>query len=248
MAETQLVDLNPNHASYYRSHLYTSYHGINPLVTAAHPLLSIIDRLQLSRYVKADSEFYTNLQYELKVFQGRAIQAQYDEETVFIAHFLLSACINEKLNDAQQLNTFEKLMPPKPDHANDIDDKKPDEQFFEILDKVIDKPDHYLDLLELIYLCLSLGFEGKYKNQAHQKLKSIIENLYQTITKHRQIDSSSLFSSPPKFEEQEIKTVPRPVLWLITMAVFGAIFFSSNWLLDQKAMRFMSPTQQVQGK
>jgi type VI secretion system protein ImpK len=37
------------------------------------------------------------------------------------------------------------------------------EEFFQILDRLKQQPAQNLDLLELAYLCLSLGFEGKYR-------------------------------------------------------------------------------------
>jgi type IV/VI secretion system ImpK/VasF family protein len=242
MVESQIVELNSHSSSYYRSHLYTSYHGINPLITAAHPLLSIIDRLQLSRNIKADGNFYNNLQYELKVFQNRAINANYDEETVFIAHYLLSASINEKIHDQKSFNTFNKLMPPQKEH-NETTENSPDEQFFVILDTIIDKPDHYLDLLELIYLCLSLGFEGKYKNKAHQKLKAIMENLYQTITSRRNNQQAELFEQSTK-EELPVPSSYHWSIWLvITAFLIGSTFMASNWYLDHTAQAIMSPHQ-----
>jgi type VI secretion system protein ImpK len=37
------------------------------------------------------------------------------------------------------------------------------EEFFQLLDRMKQQPSEYGDLLELAYLCLSLGFEGKYR-------------------------------------------------------------------------------------
>ena len=238
MQAPQLANSRENKDSYYRSQLYTSYHGINPLVTAAHPLLSIIDRLQLSRSFDANSSFYNNLQYELKVFESRTLNFDYDEETVFIAHFILSASINEILHEREIFSTFKKLMPPNINHEN-----TPDLQFFEILDKIIDKPEHYLDLLELIYLCLSLGFEGKYRVEEHQKLQEIMETLFQTIKNSRETNKNHLFKT--KTKAANIKSnKTHCLIWLIASAIFiSIIFISSNYFLDRKAMTLMKPNQ-----
>jgi type IV/VI secretion system ImpK/VasF family protein len=243
MAATELVDSSAKNSSYYRSHLYTSYHGINPLVTAAHPLLSIVDRLQLSRSIDTNSEFYSNLQYELKVFEGRCLAANYEEETVFIAHFLLSACINEILHDRETFSTFKKLMPP-----TETQEHTPDVQFFEILDKIIDKPDHYLDLLELIYLCLSLGFEGKYRQNEHEKLKGLMETLYHTISSRRQQSQQSLFeTSTQKSSAPAVQ--PKTVHWSIwglgSLLMMSLLFLGSNWYLDHKAQSFTNSAPSI---
>lgn len=239
MSETQLADIKSSNSSYYRSHLYTSYHGINPLVTAAHPLLSIIDRLQLSRSVETDSDFYSNLQYELKVFEGRSINSNYEEETVFIAHFLLSACINEILHERENFSTFKKLMPP-----SETNEQSPDIQFFEILEKIIDKPDHYLDLLELIYLCLSLGFEGKYRQKEHEKLQELIGNLYQTISSRRKNTEKKLFETNSTQNQIPEKQMHWSIWGIGSLIFISLLFMGSNWYLDKKAMPLIASNNQ----
>lgn len=235
MTETQLVDPSAKANTYYRSHLYTSYHGINPLITAAHPLLSIIDRLQLSRTVDTNSDFYNNLQYELQVFEGRSINANYEEETVFIAHFLLSACINEILHERENFSTFKKLMPP-----SELPEQTPDVQFFDILDKIINKPDHYLDLLELIYLCLSLGFEGKYRQKEHEKLQALTATLYKTITDRRKGAEKSLFETQASPYLAPSKSSSWSVWGISSLIVISVLYFGSNWYLDKKATQLVS--------
>ena len=37
------------------------------------------------------------------------------------------------------------------------------EKFFEILERLRAEPDRYIDLIELLYVCLALGYEGKYR-------------------------------------------------------------------------------------
>lgn len=231
MTHTQIMTESDKSNSYYRSHLYTSYQGINPLVTAAHPLLSLIDRIQLSRAIKTSSDFYSNLQYELNVFKNRALSEGYDEETIFISHFLLTATLNEILVNYNANDSFKQLMPPgnEAEHLND----DPNEKFFQIIDKIIDKPDHYLDLLELIYLCLSLGFEGKYKGKDNDELKSIVEKLYQTIDKHRSHHTKQLFEDVPE-DEPRSSYASKWVVWTSSFIVAAAIMFCiSNWYLDQ---------------
>lgn len=237
-ASAQLATAHDKSSSYYRSHLYTSYTGINPLITAGHPLLSIIDRIQLSRQVTTSSDFYSNLQYELAVFESRARTADYDEETIFIAHFLLSATIHEKLYEKKQSGTFKKLMPP----SSKEEAHTPEDQFFEILDKVIAKPELYLDLLELIYLCLSLGFEGKYRHQEHKKLKQIMSQVYSKISQYRQNKQKILFEEQQMTNHKPtIAPSNHSVRWLVgAICIIAATLFASSWLLDNKTSSLMN--------
>ena len=242
MVDELVVQQQTNLDSYYRSHLYTSYQGINPLITAAHPLLSIIDRLQLSRKIVTNTDFYNNLKYELEVFNNRALSADYDEETIFIGHFLLSASINEKVQEQENFDTFTLLMPEPIEHSIN-DSSNPDEQFFKILDKIIDKPDHYLDLLELVYLCLSLGFEGKYKKSGNDDLKNIAAKLFKIISKQKCYKKKSLFASSENKPPEHTKSSKWPY-WLIASTIFiGLTFFTSNYFLDKKAINHLITSQ-----
>src|SRR3990167_2355885 len=61
------------------------------------------------------------------------------------------------------------------------------ERFFIILERLEQDPLFYIDLLELTYLCLSLGYEGKfrYQERGHLKLQEIINNLFEKIKQIR---------------------------------------------------------------
>lgn len=57
------------------------------------------------------------------------------------------------------------------------------EKFFQLLDKLMSNPSKYIDLLEVMYICLSLGFEGKYRiqNRGKMQLDTIRDGLYKQI-------------------------------------------------------------------
>ncbi len=225
MATTSLVC--QGNRSYYRSQLYTSYHGINPLVTAAHPLFSIIERIKLSGKEVIDETIEHNLNHELKAFETRAESADYDEETIFIAKYLLSTTLDEMIAKHKPFALFKELMPINNQPLS------PDKNFFKILDKVIDKPQHYLDLLELIYLCLSVGYQGQYKTEEREKLAQVTENLYQTITPLRTSKKKNFFNTPQGLVEKEQTSWKKIVLISVTGLI--ALFAMSNYLLNEKA-------------
>lgn len=61
------------------------------------------------------------------------------------------------------------------------------EKFFLILKNCMQQPGTHLDLLELLYFCLCLGFEGRYRveDRGLSKLEEIRENVYQIIQRQR---------------------------------------------------------------
>lgn len=66
--------------------------------------------------------------------------------------------------------------------------------FFTLLERAIQKPQQYLDLLELMYVCLSLGFSGRYRVDLNgtTKLENIRESMMTTIVNHQAPDNRGL--------------------------------------------------------
>jgi type VI secretion system protein ImpK len=73
------------------------------------------------------------------------------------------------------------------------------DKFFQILEQLLRAPAKYIDLLELMYICLSLGFEGKYRiqNRGKMELDSIRESLFRQI-KMMEIRETKNFYSAQK--------------------------------------------------
>ena len=61
------------------------------------------------------------------------------------------------------------------------------ERFFQILSRMSENPARNLHLLEFLYLCLSLGFQGKFAimDRGSAQLEQITHNLYRTIANQR---------------------------------------------------------------
>lgn len=61
------------------------------------------------------------------------------------------------------------------------------ERFFQILGRMSENPARNVDLLEFLYLCLSLGFQGKYAvmDRGSAQLEQITHNLYRSIANQR---------------------------------------------------------------
>lgn len=167
--------------SYYRTKTFTPTTGINPLVTAASPLLSLAGKLlRCDRYEDIDA-LYHGLIHEIKAFEHQTLSQGYRSEVILVARYILCATLDDLiLNspwdgkvDWQQhtlLMAFQK-------------ETNGDERFFVILERLIEDPALHIDMLELIYLCLSLGFKGKYRtiDNGKELLDEIIDDLYQTI-------------------------------------------------------------------
>lgn len=179
---------------YFRSKLLVTDAFTNPLVAAFSPLISILERIHIANYLPEIERLHQDITHEFKAFYSRLSPHDYPEEFYSFAHYLISATIDEILgktylrlyNEPIQFTAF---TPISNDHIN------PQEYFFEILSHLMNAPEQYLDLIELAYFCLLIGFEGKYhfQNDGRLILDNLLESLFQTIQKLRTNRTHKLF-------------------------------------------------------
>ena len=117
---------------YFRSKLFLTSSTTNPLVAAASPLLSLLERLCLSPTLPKIDDIRDNIQHELYAFHSRLEGQQYAGEFVIIANYLLSATIDELLGkNYLRLNNepaeFKSFTPAS------LDNVEPQSRFFEII-------------------------------------------------------------------------------------------------------------------
>lgn len=222
--------------SHYTSKLYTSTIGVNPLVAAASPILSLMGRLRSATHPYEISELYLDLIHEIKSFESHAQRLNYRAENILIARYLLTSTLDETiLNTAwgkeSEWEKHKLLMFFQQEEWGG-------ERFFVILERLEEEPLFYVDLLELAYICLSLGFEGKFRylERGHYPLNEISKNLFYKIQQIRHelkpdLNPKRLHSSATRIK---VKSTLIPVkLFLLSaffsLAVVGTSFTSQQW-------------------
>ncbi|KTD21315.1 type IVB secretion system protein IcmH/DotU [Legionella londiniensis] len=221
---------------YYRSKLFIFYSATNPLVAAASPLLSLLERLNISPTLPPVAEIRHNIEHEIHAFHSRLISQQYGEESIAIARYLLSATIDELLG-----KNYMRIYGAPPEFKaftpSSHVDEGPQKRFFHIIDFLKERTNQYLDLIELAYYCLITGFEGDCHMRADGRcaLDNLIEELYQLIQLNRVNKSYKIFK-----EEQKPLAAPvnyKPYILSVSLGVLllGAIYFCSYFWLDYKA-------------
>src|SRR5665647_1453632 len=82
---------------YYRSKLFTVSSTTNPLIAAAGPLFSLLERLSVSPTLPSIGNIRDNIEHELHAFYSKLARLHYSDELIVIANYLLSATIDELL-------------------------------------------------------------------------------------------------------------------------------------------------------
>ena len=155
--------------------------GLNPLVNAASVLILEMVRLRGTRDIDLES-LRTKLEAEVRGFNAQAAALGISEAQVNAAQYLLCTALDESVTTSSipgaegewqhksLLSTFHK-------------DTWGGEIFFDVLARTMEQPASRLYLLELIYLLLSLGFEGKFRMQDRGPLaiESLRDQLFRQI-------------------------------------------------------------------
>jgi type VI secretion system protein ImpK len=190
----------------------------NVLTGAASSLLSLVAQLRnTSTHTDIPSLRFSIIE-EVKQFEIKVRNQNVSSEQVQAARYALCSLLDETiLNTPWGCNSIWSTQ-----GLLILFDKETvgGEKFFLILKNCIQQPSTHLDLLELLYFCLCLGFEGRYRVEDHgsSKLEEIRENTYLTIQRQRGDVERSLSQ-----HWQGIKDKRNVLTKLVPMWVIGAV-------------------------
>ena len=107
------------------------------------------------------------------------------------------------------------------------------------MERAIKDPALYIDLMELMYLCLSMGYKGQYRATEHSQyqLEQITNNLYKHIRAYRGSFTKTLSPTPlkpPKPANKIAKEGSPSLLFIffVTACIIMTIFVSLGYLMD----------------
>ncbi|MBF0332326.1 MAG: type VI secretion system protein TssL [Alphaproteobacteria bacterium] len=152
----------------------------NPLVAAAGPLLQLLVRLR-SATGGPDVDGLRRLVVDTMRGYERVIADAVPAEQARAAHYALCATIDDVVQNTPwgSQSTWVKQSVVSQFHR----DVTGGDRFFEILARYQSEPERSGGLLELMYLCLSLGFEGRLRvlPRGSDELARLRENLFEIL-------------------------------------------------------------------
>ncbi len=212
--------------SYYRSKVYTATLGINPLIAAASTLFTLAAKLRESEAYTDINGLYQQLTHEIRAFENNAQAQKYRSDIILVARYVLCALLDEIILNTSwgKISNWERHKLLITFHS----EQNGDERFFAILDRIIEDPALHIDLLELLYLCLNYGFEGKYRYQENGRamLETIIDRLFERIRYQRgdiKKDFTTLQKPAPQTKTVQVHKKAHTPLWLIFTSMCAAM-------------------------
>ncbi|HMN24231.1 MAG: DotU family type IV/VI secretion system protein [Ignavibacteriaceae bacterium] len=170
-------------------------------------------------------------------FENNARKIGVDNEKVRLAKFALVAFLDETIISSDWSEKNEWLTEPL--QIKLFDTFNAGEEFFTNMSTLRQRTSANKDVLEIYYLCLSLGFKGKYQLQSPENLRRIIDDLNLELhpEAYRSIDLLSPNGKPRQSIVQTVKTgLPLwiyPVGAIVILLIFYVILsFSISGKLD----------------
>ncbi|BAP77195.1 DotU family type IV / VI secretion systemprotein [Pseudomonas sp. MT-1] len=222
--------------------------SLNPLVAAASSLLSEVVRLKHSYEGEDLLALNQRLSRELKLFEHRALHDGAESSQVMAARYVLCTAIDEAVVTTPWGNESEwsQMSLLSSFHNETFGGEK----FFQLLERLSRNPVKHLPMLELMYLCLSLGFEGKYRvmPRGMLELEAVRDSLYRQI---RQLRGDVPREVSPHWQglkdtrRRLVRIVPWWMVALCTLICLGMLYAGFAWVLGEQRETVLQPYQSI---
>jgi len=161
----------------------SSLGGVNPLVAMANPILAAVPQIRRTLKHPDPAALLASLRDQIESLELNAISGEIADDTVSTAVYALCALLDES---AAATPWGQQWIDHGLLHAlrGESDGA---EGFFAQLEHSCADPEKNADLLELFYICLALGFEGRYRGAQGDKqaLAQVRDQLYDLVARRR---------------------------------------------------------------
>ncbi|MFA5122705.1 type IVB secretion system protein IcmH/DotU [Zavarzinia sp.] len=223
--------------------------GINPLIAAAAPVLALATRVRgTPRQTDVDGLHARTID-AIRRFEAGARQTGLPPDALSAAHYALCASIDDVV-----------LSTPWGGHGawarrsmisifhNEVTGG---ERFYGILRRCEGDPGRFIDVLELMYVCLSLGFEGEMRvlprgASEHAKIR---ESLYALIRRHRgelEPEISPHWKGQNAADAHIRGAIPPWVVAAAALTLLGLGYFGLNFMLSGQTSQALAAMGEMQ--
>lgn len=214
--------------------------SINYLIDVAEPLLGMVCRVKnLSEHPEIE-ELYQQVVDEIKVIDTDLATKGYERAVLLSYRYILCTFIDESIMGTKWGSGVWAQHSLLTRFHNET---WGGEKVFSILTRIETDPKRYRQLLEFIYLCLCLGFGGRYrvgKNaDSEQKFERILSDLHELLS----LDQAELPDNPMPYpasknvlntKQSLTKRVPLWSVFLGFGAALGVVFSFYYYHLSQQ--------------
>ncbi len=218
---------------------FSTNSGLNPLVNSASTLIAVFEKTRQALSHPDVGGLHQRLVNEIKTFETKAKETNIKPEIILSSRYILCAALDEAV-----LNTpwgSDSAWPQRTLLSIFHNETSGGEKFFLILDRMKEQPAENLYILELMYIYLSLGFEGKYRviHRGRDMIEQMRDDLYLIIRRQRGEYEHSLspgWHGLGRTRKSLRQYIP---LWVVASVVGAVLFLSYSgfrvWLYDSSS-------------
>lgn len=209
--------------------------GPNTLVATAWDLLSQVVLLKTSTGRENLQTLNDRLSSGITAFEARALHQGVEAGQVMSARYVMCSVIDEAVvttawgnrSDWSRTSLLSRF------HNETFGGEK----FFQLLERLSRDPVKHVVMLELMYLCLSLGFEGKYRvmERGGAQLEAVRDALYRQI-RHVRGDRVSMTAPPGAGHKRRARMRGLSAPWVVIVGLAGVLAMYSGfaWMLGEE--------------
>ena len=222
--------------------------GTNPLVAAANPLLDLIPQIRATASHTSPAMLREHLIDEIRHFELRAQKEGIANETILGARYCLCTALDESVAltpwGGNGVWSSHSLL------VAFHNETWGGEKFFQLLARLSQNPEAHIDLLELLYYCLAMGFEGRYRvlDNGRAQLDTLRQRLLLIISKSRGQHATELsphWRDTPA--QDQGRRLPIPLWAALTLAAAFLLlaYFGFTWALGSRSDPLFASISQI---
>lgn len=212
--------------------------GANAFLAQATSMLAMAGQLRRAIHYEDVQGLFRHLCQEVRNFEA-ALQTQREKpDDIAIARYVICGFLDEAiLNTPWGGDSGWSAHTLLAEFHNEV---YAGERVFELLDRMKQDPGRYLPLLEIIYVVLSLGFQGRYRGQQRglDDLQRVRSDLYSIIARQRPPYERALSAHWRGVQEQGPRLARYLPWWVMAVAAVGVlavVYFFAFMALSNKS-------------
>lgn len=209
---------------------FQARYGINPIVNAASTLIAVFAKTRSAVSHPDVAGLHQRLINEIRALENQLRDLGLKQEVQLSVRYLICSVLDEGV-----LNTpwgSESAWAQRTLLSVFHGETSGGEKSFLILDRLRQAPSENLDVIELFYIFLSLGFEGRYRlmNRGRESLDQLRDELFSIIRRHRGDYERSLSPAWEGVGNTRNSLTDHVPLWVVVAFMAAILFFSYTGL------------------
>jgi len=206
--------------------------ALNPIIDCASPMIALILRISGLGHFDDIEDLYKRCKHEIEAVELELHKLGYDRTTILTFRYCLCSIVDEvvmvspwgmnsKWSEYSLLAIYHQ-------------ETWGGEKFFVIVERLMMEPQRYLDIIEFLYLCMVLGYEGKYRPQHNGRLnlEAFMKEVHDVIRKERGYpEALSTFHNENITPKDHLVTWQTPVTTVAIMAAIVAMVIYFGFFL-----------------